>query len=128
MPLALRELLCYDSSVQYTGRRIATGLTLHGTTLRRGDLVLALIGSANRDPARFTAPDTFHIGRRDGSHLSFGSGPHVCIGAGLALLEADVILCAVIRRWSHIRLADATPVWNGNAGLRGLAHLWVDLG
>ncbi|MCS0631258.1 cytochrome P450 [Telluria mixta] len=126
LPLALRELLRYDSPVQYTGRRIATELTLHGKTLRRGDLVLAMIGAANRDPARFADPDTFDIGRRDGSHLSFGSGPHVCIGGGLALLEADVVLRAVMRRWPGLRLAGSMRAWNDNAGLRGFANLHVE--
>jgi cytochrome P450 len=125
VPLAVRELLRYDSPVQYTGRRVATEFTLHGTTLARGDLVIAMIGAANRDPDRFIDPDTFDIGRRAGSHLSFGSGPHVCIGAGLSLLEADVVLRAVLRRWPGLALADAVPRWNGIAGLRGLAALPV---
>jgi len=125
MTLAVRELLRYDSPVQYTGRRVASELTLHGTTLKRGDLVIALIGAANRDPDRFVDPDTFDIGRRAGSHLSFGSGPHVCIGAGLSLLEADVVLRAVLRRWPDLRRVDPNPRWNGIAGLRGLAALPV---
>ncbi|MFS2215988.1 cytochrome P450 [Telluria sp. Tellsp104] len=127
MTLAIRELLRYDSPVQYTGRRVATELTLHGTTLGRGDLVIALIGAANRDPERFADPDTFDITRRAGSHLSFGSGPHVCIGAGLSLLEADVVLRAVLRRWPTLRMLDAAPRWNGIAGLRGLAALPVSV-
>lgn len=125
MAPALRELLRYDSPVQYTGRRVAAEVTLHGRTLRRGDLVLALIGSANRDPDRFADADRVDIGRRDGTHLSFGSGVHVCIGAGLALLEADVVLAALMRRWPRLALLDPAPQWNGNAGLRGLARLRV---
>jgi len=125
MTLALRELLRYDSPVQYTGRRIAVELTLHGKTLRRGDLVLALIGAANRDPDRFPEPDRFDIERREGSHLSFGSGPHVCIGAGLSLLEAEVVLAGVMRRWPALALAEPDVRWNANAGLRGLARLAV---
>jgi cytochrome P450 len=125
MTLAVRELLRYDSPVQYTGRRVAQEFTLHGTQLKRGDLVIALIGAANRDPDRFVDPDTFDIGRRAGSHLSFGSGPHVCIGAGLSLLEADVVLRAVLRRWPDLKRVDAIPRWNGIAGLRGLAALPV---
>ena len=64
---------------------------------------------------------------RAGSHLSFGSGAHVCIGAGLSLLEADVVLRAVLRRWPTLALADAAPRWNGIAGLRGLAALPVSV-
>ena len=56
MPGAVRELLRFDSPVQYTGRRVAADLVLHGRQLRRGDLVVALIASANRDPARYAKP------------------------------------------------------------------------
>jgi cytochrome P450 len=125
MALAVRELLRYDSPVQYTGRRVAAEMTLHGHTLRRGDLVLAMIGAANRDPDRFADPDTFDITRRAGSHLSFGSGPHICIGAGLSLLEAEVVLGALLRRWPALGLAGPALRWNENAGLRGLAQLQV---
>jgi cytochrome P450 len=127
MPLAVRELLRYDSPVQYTGRRVAAELSLHGRTLRRGDLVLLMIGAANRDPGRYADPDRVDITRREGSHLSFGSGPHVCIGAGLALLEAEVVLHAVMQRWPDLGLAEEPARWNGIAGLRGLARLPVRL-
>jgi cytochrome P450 len=123
LPSAIREILRYDSPVQYTGRRVAATLSLHGHTLHRGDLVIALIGAANRDPERFAVPDTFDITRRESSHLSFGSGPHVCIGATLALLEAEVTLRQVVRRWPDLRLAESTTSWNGNPGLRGLSKL-----
>lgn len=125
MPGALREVLRYDSPVQYTGRRVSASLSLHGHRLRRGDLVVALIGSANHDPARYADPERFDITRREGSHLAFGSGPHVCIGAGLALLEADITLRAMARRWPTLQLVETDPVWNGNPALRGLTHLRV---
>ncbi|WP_341644338.1 cytochrome P450 [Thauera sp. SDU_THAU2] len=122
---AVREILRYDSPVQYTGRRVSREIELHGRTLRRGELLIALIGSANRDPARYTDPERFDITRGEGSHLAFGSGPHVCIGAGLSMLEADITLRALMRRWPDLRLADAEPPWNGNAALRGLLRLPV---
>ena len=125
LPGALRELLRFESPVQYTGRRVARELQLHGHTLRRGELVIALSGAANRDPARYADPDVFDITRRDGSHLSFGSGPHVCIGAGLSMLEAEIVLRQLMQRWPGLRLTGATPQWNGNAALRGLACLPV---
>lgn len=130
MPSAVREVLRYDSPVQYTGRRVARDMDLHGQRLRRGQLVIAFIGAANRDPARFTTPDRFDITRCEGSHLAFGSGPHVCIGAGLSMLEADITLRALMRRWPDLRLRDAVPRWNGNAALRGLRCLpvGVDVG
>ncbi|WP_424217963.1 cytochrome P450 [Thauera humireducens] len=95
-----------------------------GHRLRRGDLVIALIGAANRDPARYAEPDRFDITRREGSHLAFGSGPHVCIGAGLSLLEATITLRKVSQRWPTLRLRDTQPRWNTNA-LRGLQRLDV---
>lgn len=125
LPGALRELLRYDSPVQYTGRRVATDLALHGQQLRRGDLVVALIGAANRDPARYADADRLDIARRPGGLLSFGAGPHVCIGAGLTLLEAEIVFGRLLRRFPRLRLVDAQPRWSGNAVYRGLSALPV---
>ena len=123
LPGAVRELLRYDSPVQYTGRRVATDMVLHGQQLRRGDLVVPLIGAANRDPRRYAQPDALDITRRDGSSLSFGSGPHVCIGAALTLMEAEIVFRQLLRRWPELNLADATPRWIGNPLYRGLVTL-----
>jgi cytochrome P450 len=125
LPNALRELLRYESPVQYTGRRVAIDMMLHGRQLRRGDLVVALIGAANRDPARFRNPDELDITRREGSHLSFGHGPHVCIGAALTLMEAEIVFRAILRHWPALSLVDAEPHWNDNPVYRGLAKLRV---
>jgi cytochrome P450 len=123
IPGAVRELLRFDSPVQYTGRRVTTDLLLHGHRLRRGDLVVPLIGAANRDPARYPEPDTFDISRCNGSSLSFGSGPHVCIGAALTRLETEACLRQMVRRYPELQLADFAPRWNGNPVYRGLAAL-----
>ena len=125
LPGALRELLRFDSPVQYTGRRVATDLTLHGRQLRRGDLVVALIGAANRDPARYTQPGQLDIERREGSSLSFGSGPHVCIGAALTLMEAEAVFGQMLRRWPGLTLLDTAPQWGRNPVYRGLKALPV---
>jgi cytochrome P450 len=69
-PDAVRELLRFDSPVQYTGRRVTTALTMHGQKLQRGDLVLPLIGSANRDPARHADPERLDILRLDPGTLA----------------------------------------------------------
>jgi len=124
IPDAVRELLRFDSPVQYSGRRVVADTVLHGQTLRRGDLVVALIGSANRDPARFADPDRFDIDRRTGTSLAFGQGPHVCIGAALTLMEAKETLSQVLTRWPDLRLDDvATPAWTRNALYRGVTSL-----
>jgi cytochrome P450 len=118
---ALRELLRFDSPVQYTGRRVAKDHVLHGRHLKRGQLVIALIGAANRDPGRFRDPDRLDIARREGSHLSFGHGPHVCVGAALTLMEAESVFRAVLDKWPDLTLADmqARLIWRGNAAYRG---------
>ena len=129
LPGAVRELLRHDSPVQYTGRRVASDMLLHGQTLRRGDLVVALIGAANRDPARHERPDELDITRRPGPPLAFGQGPHVCIGAALTLMEAQAVFAQVLERWPDLALsAPESPHWTGNALYRGLTQLSVQRG
>jgi hypothetical protein len=125
LPGAVRELLRYDSPVQYTGRRVATELELHGRRLRRGDLAVALIGAANRDPRRYVEPDRLDVTRPPVSSLSFGHGPHVCIGAALTLMEAETVFRRVMQRWPALHAADPLPNWNGNPVYRGLTELRV---
>jgi cytochrome P450 len=123
---AVRELLRYDSPVQYTGRRVAADMVLHGRPLRRGELVVAFIGSANRDPERYERPDELDITRSHGPALSFGSGPHVCIGAALSLMEAEIVLRGLTRRWPQLARSSAADYqWAGNAVYRGLRTLHV---
>jgi cytochrome P450 len=122
-PGAVRELLRFDSPVQYTGRRVTTALTLHGQRLERGDLVLPLIGSANRDPARHAHPDRLDILRPDPGALAFGSGIHACLGAALTRLEAEMTLRQLLARWPGLRLAQAAPQWMENPAYRGLQSL-----
>jgi cytochrome P450 len=78
--------------------------TLHGQRLRRGELVLALIGAANRDPARHGDPDALDVARPNPGALSLGTGPHVCLGAALTQLEAQAVLAALLRRRPGLRL------------------------
>jgi cytochrome P450 len=99
---------------------------LHGQTLRRGELVVALIGAANRDPTRHERPDALDITRRTAPPLAFGQGPHVCIGAALTLMEAQSVFAQVLERWPDLALSPtAVPHWTGNALYRGLNELSV---
>lgn len=123
LPLALRELLRFDSPVQYTGRRLKVDIELHGQIMKKGDLLIPLIGAANRDPAKFATPDILDVSRNQGAHLSFGFGPHVCIGAALTYLEAEIAFRAVMRRLPQLALTDAAPVWGRNAAYRSLDTL-----
>jgi cytochrome P450 PksS len=66
-----------------------------------------MIGSANRDSAKFTNPDVFDIARDENDHLAFGEGIHYCLGAPLARLEATVAFGMMLERFPHLRLDDA---------------------
>src|SRR5450830_1348277 len=123
LPSALKELLRFDSPVQYTGRRLKVDVEMHGQVMKKGDLVIPLIGAANRDPAKFTAPDTLDITRNQGAHLSFGFGPHVCIGATLTYMEAEIALRSVMQRLPQLGLVGNTQSWGENAVYRSLNRL-----
>lgn len=124
VPGAVREVLRYECPVQYTGRRVTTDTVLHGRHLKRGDLVVALIGAANRDPARYDEAQRFDPARKAGSSLAFGHGVHLCIGAALTLMEGEAALRALVRRWPGLRLAAGTQArWEPNPVYRGLATL-----
>ncbi len=83
-----------------------------------------MIGAANRDPARFAEPDRLDIRREDNRHLSFGLGPHFCLGAPLARLEAQVAFRALLERYPSMSLA-GKPERGGTFVLRGLSRLPV---
>jgi cytochrome P450 len=93
--------------------RTATRTTeVAGQTIAEGERVLLLFGSANRDPAVFPDPDSFHLDRRDGRHVAFGIGPHRCIGSNLARLELRVAVEELLRLIPDFRLAEGPdPGW-----------------
>jgi cytochrome P450 len=128
IPHAIEELLRYDSPVERTlNRWAATDVELGGQTIRRGEGVIVILGSANRDPSRFTDPDTLDLARADVKHIAFGRGSHYCLGAPLARLEAEVALTTLLRRLPGLRLA--APVeelsWRPVPLFRSLASLPV---
>ncbi len=117
------ELLRYDSPVQIASRVARVDFELHCEQIRAGDLVIFLIGAANRDPEVFYEPERLDISRRPNPHLSFGLGPHLCLGLGLARIEAELLFRELVRRYSDIRMTGGDPIWNQNFGLRGLQEL-----
>ena len=123
LPRALRELLRYHSPVQYTGRRLTADLEWHGQQLRRGQLVILQIAAANRDPQRFSNPDQLDISRDEGNHLAFGHGPHVCIGATLTYMEAELAMRALLRALPDLQLQPQGWRWDSNDAYRGLTTL-----
>jgi cytochrome P450 len=122
---AIDEMLRYDSPVQITYRSALADADIRGKLIHKGDLVNSILGSANRDPERFSNPDRFDITRDEGRHLGFGIGIHFCIGAPLVRLEAEVAFETILRRFPKIRLATETLEWQEHAIFRGLKYLPV---
>jgi cytochrome P450 len=116
---AIEELLRFDGPVQRTGRVLTQDVSLGGKTLPAGARVVAVIGSANRDPARFPDPDRLNLSRADNRHLAFGAGLHYCLGASLARAEAQLAVNTLLRRLPVIG-PNGTPEWRQSALLRGL--------
>jgi len=126
---AVEELLRYDSPVQASRRITLEPVTVAGTAIPAGAFVMASLGSANRDE-RFWGPDAAELNlRRENArqHVSFGAGPHHCLGASLARLEASIAVERLVTRFPGLAL-DGDVVWNGRINLRGPAHLPVSAG
>ena len=124
--LAIEEMLRFDSPLQRGWRVAEESLEVAGARITSGDLVLFFLGAANRDPVHFGDPDTFDIRRHPNRHLGFGHGPHFCIGAGLARLEAEVAIPAVLRRFPRLRLADEPPTRRPDLSFRVFQALAVE--
>jgi cytochrome P450 len=123
---AVEEFLRYDSSVQLTGRVALVDIDdLGGRKIPKGESVLCLLGSANRDPAVYPdRPDRLDITRPNVRPLSFGGGIHHCLGAQLARIEAEVAIATLLRRLPELRLDQPdNPQWRPTFVLRGLKTL-----
>jgi cytochrome P450 len=127
LPGAIEECLRFESPIQLTDRAVVEPCELGGVALRRGDIVAAVLASANRDADQFPEPDRFDVGRGDNRHLAFGLGSHFCLGAGLARLEGQVAIGALLRRFPDFRGAPEPPAWKRSIVLRGPISLPVRL-
>ena len=125
---AVEETLRYDAPVQQSRRITVSPYEVGGRTIPAGAFVIAALASANRDEAVF-GPDAarVRVERADArNHVSFGGGPHHCLGAALARLEARVAVERSARRFAGLAVA-GEPVWNGRINLRGLETLPVEV-
>jgi len=122
---AVEELLRYESPSQHTARLAPAEVVLGGTTIEAGQAVIAVMGAANRDPARFPDPDRLDLTRRDNRHLAFGWAGHFCFGAPLARIEGQIAFETLLRRLPGLELAPEPLHWRSNLGLRGLTALPV---
>jgi cytochrome P450 len=120
---AVEELLRYDSPLATATERYAReDVTVCGMTIPRGGLVYAVIAAANRDEQQFPDAETLDIAREPNRHLSFGLGPHYCLGAPLARLEGQIAIGTLLNRLPDLRLAvDRKSLrWRRGLVLRGL--------
>jgi cytochrome P450 PksS len=107
---AVEEVLRYDPSVAFMNRVAGADLELRGQVIREGEVVFLGIAAANRDPEVFADPNRFDIHRPGRPHLTFATGPHACLGMGLARLELEVALLTLFRQFPRLRLdPDAPP-------------------
>ncbi len=121
---AVEETLRYDAPVQMTGRVARGGMLVGDVAVPDGGLILMLLAAAGRDPAVFAEPDSFDISRGNAAgHLAFAAGPHFCLGAPLARLEAAVALQEFARRVTGPELAGLA--YKPNLNLRGPQRLDV---
>ena len=125
---AVEELLRHSGPVEGSTERVAReDIELGGVTIPRGEMVLVMLASADRDPAHFAEPDRLDLTRDNRQHLAFGHGIHYCLGAPLARLEGQIALGTLVRRFPNLRLAVPPDelTWRPGMIIRGLAHLPV---
>ncbi|MGW7403325.1 cytochrome P450 [Streptomyces sp. NPDC054833] len=127
VPSAIEELMRYDTPLQLFERWVLDEIEIDGTTIPRGAEIAMLFGSANHDPAVFTAPETLGLTRTDNPHISFSAGIHYCIGAPLARIELAASMTALLEQAPRLTLT-AEPQRKPNFVIRGLEGLSVEVG
>ncbi|MFI9554736.1 cytochrome P450 [Nonomuraea endophytica] len=125
---AVEEFIRWTTPILNMCRTATRDTTLHGQTIKKGQQVLLMYGSANRDPAVFDNPDTFDITRKPGGHIAFGLGTHFCLGAALARLELKIFFEEWVARVDSAVWADAEgPRLMRNSFVRGVTSFPITL-
>ncbi len=123
---AVEEFIRWVTPIQNMCRVATAEVVLHGRTIRKGDQIVMMYASANRDPRHFDDPETYDVARHPNNHIAFGFGTHFCLGAALARLEIQVFFERLLARVARIERIEGTPqVEMSNAFVHGLreAHL-----
>ena len=124
---AVEEFLHFDAPTPAMVRIALVDQQIGDQHIKVGDRVWALLGAANRDPTEFADPNGLNITRTPNRHVTFGFGPHFCLGAPLARLEAQIAMPQLHSRFPHMRIA-GTPEWTDGLSLRGPVQVIVELG
>ena len=119
-PAAVEELLRYDGPIGAQVRIVQEPQVFHGRTLATGDRVFLMMNAANRDERAYAEPDRVDLDRHGVPHLTFGFGPHICLGFPLARLEGQIALPALLSRWRQIEPMAERPQWMDSMVLRGM--------
>jgi cytochrome P450 len=122
-PAPVEELLRYDPPSQVQGRRSTRPVELHGVTIPEEQRVLLLTGAAQRDPRQYEDPDRFDVHRTIEKQLSFGYGPHLCLGKSLARQECRIAFEELLARFPEYEIDEANLVWAHNNNVRGYAEV-----
>ena len=123
MKMAVEELLRYDGPANVNSRVAHEDMEVAGQKIAAGSLIFCMLGAANRDPEVFVNPDALDITRNPNSHVAFGGGPHYCLGAPLARVEAQIALEQILQRWPTIELYEPGVVWRDLVNVRGMEKL-----
>ena len=123
IPNAIEEMLRYEPPVHATVRFAENEMIYDGKTYKRGTPFAVSIAGANRDPEANENPNEFDITRDGIKHISFGYGPHMCIGASLARIESRIAFECLFERFKSLELEDKNPVWGRNLIFRGFDNL-----
>jgi len=125
---AIEELLRYSSPLEVASQRFAReDLKINSVKISQGEMVIAVLGSANHDESQFRDPEILDLTREPNKHVAFGQGAHFCIGAPLARLESQIALTTLFRRFPNLRLTQEPEDlrWRKSLIVRGLEELPV---
>ena len=125
IPNAIEEMLRYEPPVHATVRFAENDMTYDEKSYKRGTAFAVSIAGANRDPEANDNPNEFNILRKEIKHISFGYGPHMCIGASLARIESRIAFEALFDRYPKMTLLEKNPIWGKNLIFRGFDHLKI---
>ncbi|TAM48912.1 MAG: cytochrome P450 [Paraburkholderia sp.] len=123
---AVRELMRYDTAAHAIIRYAARDIELGGREIRRGDRILLLLGAANRDPHEFESPHEIDPNRKEGRSLTFGMGPHACIGRMLSIMQIEVLVNALVDCMPELAIDEEKSKRCQNGRVHGYRDLWLN--